>query len=339
VQQLRELEDLRTQVRTQGEILRGVLAAGGARFAQFLERTEASMHTINEVLKKPARQADAFRNKLEETLEEVDRVRRDAALFELTGLASAARVLEESLRELRARGALSGSDFLPLAVKLDELYGQFVLLRSLTSQAGAASEPSESRAGVAEGAPQTQSHRMAQAGSLDSTLASLAELVAHEHKKTVILETAGLALVPAPYQSTIKKIAIQLIRNAVMHGIESSAERYKVGKPAHGTLHLEFKTAPDRGFELHFQDDGRGLDPDRVRAIAVSRGVITREAAAVSCRMNASTRRGSTGITRDIASMSSITVTRMKASAACLGSRNLDMATRASRRKHRRKTL
>jgi len=39
-QQQRELEDLRTQVQTQGEILRGVLQAGGARFSAFLQRTD-----------------------------------------------------------------------------------------------------------------------------------------------------------------------------------------------------------------------------------------------------------------------------------------------------------
>src|SRR5579863_2138132 len=141
VQQQRELEDLRTQVQTQGEILRSVLQAGGARFSAFLGRTDASMKAINEVLKKPAREAAAFRNKLEQTLDEVDRVRRDAAALKLTGLEAAARSMEDSLQELRGRGALSGSDFLPLAVKLDQLYGQFAQLRSLTSQAGPVAEP------------------------------------------------------------------------------------------------------------------------------------------------------------------------------------------------------
>ncbi len=131
MQQQRELVDLRVQVRTQGEILRSVIQAGGARFGAFLQRTDASMKTINDVLKKPAREAGAFRSKLEETLEEVDRVRRDAAALKLTGLAAAAREFEDSLQELRSRGALSGSDFLPLAVKLDQLYGQFASLRSL----------------------------------------------------------------------------------------------------------------------------------------------------------------------------------------------------------------
>ena len=303
VQQQRELEDLRTQIQTQGEILRGVLQVGGARFGAFLQRTDASMKAINGVLKKPAREAGAFRNKLEETLDEVDRVRRDAAALKLTGLEAAARLLEDSLQELRSRGALSGSDFLPLAVKLDQLYGQFALLRSLTSQAGPVAEADDTpearmtqngtqiieapkflaemaqkSSGAAKSAA-PKAHRMAQAGSLESALAALTELVAQEHRKKVVLDCTGMQLVPPRYQATIKNVAIQLIRNAVMHGVESPAARVGAGKPAHGTLLLEFKTLPDRSFELHFQDDGCGLDPDTVRATAVAKGLISAEAA------------------------------------------------------------
>jgi two-component system chemotaxis sensor kinase CheA len=298
VQQNRELEDLRTQMQTQGEILRSVLQAGAARFNAFLHRTDAAMHAINGVLKKPAREADAFRNKLEETLGEVDRVRRDAAALKLTGLESAARLMEDALHELRSRGALSGSDFLPLAVKLDQLYGQFALLRSLTSQASAAEpEPAVPDARMTENGTQIieapaflaemaqkaalpKAHRMAQAGSLDSTLSALTELVAQEHNKSVVLDCTGMQLVPPRYQATIKNVAIQLIRNAVMHGVETPAARKEVGKPLHGTLHLEFKTMPDQSFELHFQDDGGGLDPDKVRATAIAKGLVTAEAAA-----------------------------------------------------------
>jgi two-component system chemotaxis sensor kinase CheA len=299
VQQQRELEDLRTHMQTQGEILRSVLQAGAASFGAFLQRTDTAMKTINSVLKKPAREADAFRSKLEETLDEVDRVRRDAAALKLTGLEAAARSLEDSLQELRSRGALSGGDFLPLAVKLDLLYGQFALLRSLTSQAGPVAEsdpdaPTERMtengtqiieapkflADMAKKSAVSKPHRIAQAGSLDSTLATLTELVANEHNKTVVLDCAGLQLVPPRYQATIKNVAIQLIRNAVMHGIETPAARRGADKPVHGSLHLEFKALPDNSFELHFQDDGRGLDPDKVRATAVAKGLITEDAAA-----------------------------------------------------------
>lgn len=56
--------------------------------------------------------------------------------------------------------------------------------------------------------------------------------------------------------------------------------REAAGKPPHGTLRLEFKNAGERGFELLFEDDGSGLDPDKVRSTAIARNVVTAEAAA-----------------------------------------------------------
>lgn len=296
VQTVRELEDLRVQVQTQGEILRSVLQVGGARFAALLHRADASMKTINTVLKKPAREQEAFRHKLEETLEEVDRVRRDAAAFQLSALEASARHFEDALHELRSRPALSGSDFLPLAVKLDELYGQFALLKTLGAVTGGprpgesaplgsmtanGTQVIESPKFMAEAARAVPGAQLsAPAGSLENTLRALTDHVAQEHNKTVTLQAIGLALVPAAYQSAIKNIAIQLIRNAVMHGIEPSAERVAAGKAPNGTMRLEFKSAADGSFELLFEDDGCGLNPDQVRATAIARGILTGENAA-----------------------------------------------------------
>ena len=121
--------------------------------------------------------------------------------------------------------------------------------------------------------------RAAAAGSLASTLASLTELAALEQQKNVVLDSSGLELVPMRYQAAIKNVAVQLIRNAVRHGIETPAERRAAGKPAHGALHLEFRMAPDQSYELLFQDDGRGIDPDLVRATAISRGLLSEDEA------------------------------------------------------------
>jgi two-component system, chemotaxis family, sensor kinase CheA len=300
VQTARELEELRIQVQTQGEILRSVLQVGNARFAALLQRTDASMKTINAVLKKPAREEEAFRNKLEEALDEVDRVRRDAAAFKLSALEGAARQFEDSLHDLRSRSSLSGSDFLPLAVKLDQLYGQFASLKSMTSPAAMAGPSGVAAAStnmtdngteiiqapkfMAGKPPPVRTvpgaNSSAPAGSLENTLRALTDHVAQEHNKTVILDAFGLHMVPPPYQAAIKNIAIQLIRNAVMHGIETPASREAAGKQAHGIMRLEFKSAADSGYELLFEDDGCGLDPDAVRATAIARGVITGEGAA-----------------------------------------------------------
>ncbi len=302
VQTARELEELRSQVSIQGELLRSVLAMGGSRFAALLNKTDASMKTINAVLKKPAREEETFRNKLEEALDEVDRVRRDAAAFKLSALEHAARQFEDALHDLRSRSSLSGSDFLPLAVKLDQLYGQFASLKSLA----ASSAPARRAAGEAPAAPNvTESgtqviqppkflaersqartapvpgaNSSAPAGSLENTLRALTDHVSQEHKKVVALEIQGLELVPAQYQSAIKNVAIQLIRNAVMHGIETPFARDAAGKQATGTMRLEFRSAAEGGYEFQFEDDGTGLDPDKVRATAIARGVVTGEVAA-----------------------------------------------------------
>ena len=300
VQAHTELEELRVQVQIQGEILRSVLQMGAARFGAFMQKTDASMNAIGTVLKKPAREEAAFRNKLEEILNEVDRVRREAAAFRLTALESAARVFEDALQDLRLRSGLSGSNFLPLAVKLDQMYGQFTLVRTLTAAAGPLQEPDAAgqiepttnggtaimeapnfTAAAAEPKPKSMpgAHQAAPAGSLGSTLQALTEHVAQEHNKQVLLETSGLHLVPQKYVAMIKNVAIQLIRNAVMHGIEPPAVRKAAGKNVRGTLRLEFRTK-DENFELLFEDDGCGLIPDQVRATAIARGVLTEDEAA-----------------------------------------------------------
>jgi hypothetical protein len=298
VQANRELEELRIQVQTQGEILRSVLQMGGARFGAFMQKTDASMNAIGTVLKKPAREAAAFRNKLEEILNQVDRIRREAAAFRLTALESAARVFEDALQDLRLRSGLSGSDFLPLAVKLDRMYGQFTLVKTLTAAAGSAHEPDTAghvqpttNGGTAiieapkftdaatEPKTMAGAQQAAPAGSLGSTLQALTEHIAQEHNKQVLLETSGLQLVPQKYLAVIKNVAIQLIRNAVMHGIEPPPARKAAGKNLRGMLRLEFK-AKDENFELLFEDDGCGLIPDQVRATAVARGVLTEDEAA-----------------------------------------------------------
>lgn len=66
---------------------------------------------------------------------------------------------------------------------------------------------------------------------------------------------------------------VHMIRNSADHGIEPEAERLAKGKPAAGTITLR---AFHRGgfIVIEIQDDGRGLDPDRIFRKAVERGLV-----------------------------------------------------------------
>ena len=71
---------------------------------------------------------------------------------------------------------------------------------------------------------------------------------------------------------------IHLIRNAVDHGIEDPARRAAAGKPAKSVLRLEARQEGDH-IVITVADDGRGMDPERLRAKALAQGVITAEEA------------------------------------------------------------
>jgi chemotaxis protein histidine kinase CheA len=114
------------------------------------------------------------------------------------------------------------------------------------------------------------------AGLTEAALDKLAQRIAADHGKSIRLVAAGLNDVPADYARSVKDIAIQLVRNAVVHGIESADQRTAAGKDATGVLQLQFKRDA-AGYELVFHDDGGGIDEARVRATAIARGLVSAE--------------------------------------------------------------
>jgi two-component system chemotaxis sensor kinase CheA len=70
---------------------------------------------------------------------------------------------------------------------------------------------------------------------------------------------------------------MHLVRNAFDHAIEPAEERARLGKPVDGLIQVE---ATQRGHDVavEVRDDGRGVDPEQVRARAVERGLIEADA-------------------------------------------------------------
>ena len=66
---------------------------------------------------------------------------------------------------------------------------------------------------------------------------------------------------------------IHLIRNAVDHGIESTEERLAAGKPEKSQVRLEARQEGDH-ILLIVADDGRGMNPEKLRAKALEKGLI-----------------------------------------------------------------
>ncbi len=69
---------------------------------------------------------------------------------------------------------------------------------------------------------------------------------------------------------------VHLIRNALDHGLESPADRIAAGKPPTGKVTIAARHAGG-SIAITVSDDGRGIDPKKVAAVATTRGLIARE--------------------------------------------------------------
>jgi len=71
---------------------------------------------------------------------------------------------------------------------------------------------------------------------------------------------------------------VHLIRNSLDHGLETPEERIRNGKSAKGTIELHALNEGDN-ILIKVIDDGKGIDPERIKSKAIAKGFITEEAA------------------------------------------------------------
>ncbi len=99
--------------------------------------------------------------------------------------------------------------------------------------------------------------------------------LSNELGKQIDLETQGAETeLDRQVLDLIKDPLTHMVRNSADHGLETPEERSAAGKPRHGSIRL---SAYHEGGYIIIQiaDDGRGLDTDRIKAKAVSQGLVS----------------------------------------------------------------
>ncbi len=120
--------------------------------------------------------------------------------------------------------------------------------------------------------------RMVPVGQLFEKMNRIVRRVATEQGKKVTLDLRGA-------DTELDKLIIEdlsdplmhIIRNAIDHGIESSAERRAAGKPEKGTICL-WASQKGNHVVIEIRDDGRGIDTQKVRHKAIEKGLISENA-------------------------------------------------------------
>jgi HPt (histidine-containing phosphotransfer) domain-containing protein len=296
----RELRQSEERKERQFELLLGTMHVDGPALDDFGALVAEQLRRINDALRAEdfasgsEGRSQVLRGRLEAIYRAVHTIKGNAASLRIDPFVRTATAFEGKLSELKNRAALGGDDFLAVVIQQSELRILLEQLREIRAKyvghrAGGTDAAAPSPAGAVPSAgpaaeppaipaPPTVSAPAAAPGAIATELANFADRIALERGSRVRVnaQLAALDALDAPNRRTIKNVLIQLVRNSLAHGIEPPGERDLAGKDAVGTISIVAVRDEGSGtLRVRYSDDGRGLDPERLRSRALESGIIS----------------------------------------------------------------
>lgn len=300
------LEKERSQNDMQIEMLTTILNVNPKIINEFIGNTKAHIDKMNNILKNPGSSQFELEGKLKAIYREMHSLKGEASALKLHSFTKIASDAEDKLDALQNQGKLSGNNFLQLAVHLDDLLSLSNTIESLGKRINQATpnvannSNSNLNSNVKSIAPIKTAPQasVVQAQVADVALKAInteggseidlsdesdnehlayyqdfAEDIAVRQGKQVQLNGHNLANINIPerLKQPIKEISIQLLRNAVVHGIESPEARQSAGKSVVGSIDLEMQR-DDQSLIIALQDDGQGIDYEGIRHKLIADG-------------------------------------------------------------------
>ncbi|MGQ0711492.1 MAG: ATP-binding protein [Rhodoferax sp.] len=261
----RKLQGERLRSQKEFAMLLKAVDADPALLRQFVARAESQLLEVNDLLRgtAAARGEAAVLKQMDDARRRVHAVKGDAATLGLESIAAQAHQFENELDRLRSGGADLGSALLALPLPLEELLGKIGSLKALSGM---------QRAGGAF----TQRADLPMAQAVNEAVVQLAQRVAADSGKRVepTVDFGPLPDLDPASADLVREIAVQLVRNAVAHGIESPASRRAGNKPDAGRLQVGLQRQGAQ-WALRVRDDGAGLSVPRVRERLLALGWYT----------------------------------------------------------------
>lgn len=262
--------------REERTLFRSLLMIDEAARADFFARAALCIERMRATLRLPTREDAAFRDKIERLLAELGHLDTAARVLQLPTVLQRLQSCAQVLSQLQARATVSGNDLLPAMVLIENLCSHIAIGADAAGMASPLDPPLRVPAieSTAAQAGSVSSHmRVPPTAALALALRRLVTQVAAQHGRQVTLKLAGLEAMPPQWAHTLFDVIAQLARNAIEHGIETPAQRSVAGKAASGVIALQLQQDDD-GLMLAFEDDGHGLDVERIAASAVGNGLL-----------------------------------------------------------------
>ncbi len=257
----RRLQGERQRSQKEFAMLLRAIDADPALLRQFVNRAEAGLLEINEVLRSTSavHGEAAVLRRLDDAARRVHAIKGDAGTLGLDTVANQAHLFENELQRIRQGGVGDlGTALLSLPLPLEDLLNKVSALKSLT--------------GLQRPTPAGD----ASAEAINASVARLALDAAADLGKQVApaVRMGSQVDLDEASGSLLREIAVQLVRNAVVHGIETPHARIGAGKPATGKLDVQLVRG-ETEWTLSVRDDGAGLSAPQVRRRLIELGWYT----------------------------------------------------------------
>lgn len=240
------------------DLMLRIASAHPEALARYLGDAERELLTINDELRELGRRRDP--RIIHRVGRRVHALKSEAAALDLPFFVTLAHNLEEPLIALR-RDDLPGdeaeSKLLSLPIALEAFLQRLAQVRELTGNL----------------------HRFervsAQMPEFPATLETLCASVADRQGKIarLQLDVADVNTIPNRLRAPVREIAQQLLRNAIVHGIEASETRIAQQKSAAGLVEIALAQESD-DWVLRCRDDGAGIDTEKLRTNLISKGLM-----------------------------------------------------------------
>jgi HPt (histidine-containing phosphotransfer) domain-containing protein len=151
----KELQESQESANAQLDMMLGMMHVDPLQLTSFLDSTETGLQLINAILKEPARTDAEFRKKLNGLFRELHSIKGEASALNLMSIAQRVHALEDMVGDLKKKAELSGNDFLPMVLKLDDLMAHLRSVREMAARLTALKDtaPGAAAASAAETAP------------------------------------------------------------------------------------------------------------------------------------------------------------------------------------------
>lgn len=171
----------------------------------------------------------------------------------------------DEYNELHSATSFLGETVMDIREYINQLSNDFTQLRNMLKQQDVVSrELNDSVLGT----------RLVSFSAISPRLNRAARQTAHSTNKHIDFEIIGEeAMVDSAVLAKLTDPLMHLLRNAIDHGIESEDMRLAMSKPSSGSVRIEVERRGDN-VSILISDDGRGLDYERIKAVAVERGFV-----------------------------------------------------------------